>query len=245
MEVKLQVDSVFVVHTRTGLEYRRAFMEEQLGDQGISFEFMLDGDITDLNPTILEKYFAPPMQVYDARTSCALKHFLVLEQVLARRLPSALILEDDAILSENFVQEFNQLILELKGRSDIDEKLAYVCLENSTLEFIPRGQRSARQHLYMAHKTRGSGGYYLTHEVAAKIMDYIHRKRCHTSNDLFFTQLFPLLDIPLFWCHPTLVEQASNNGMWQSSLGNQGHGFWRKLRWRSHKFINTRIRANL
>lgn len=245
MEGELQVDEVFVIHTRTGLEYRRAFMEQQLAEKGVSFEFMLDGDIVDLNPAILEQYFAPPMQVYDARTSCALKHILVLEQVLERRLQSALIFEDDAILSENFVQDFNQLIHELNERPDMDEKCIYICLENSTLEFIPRGLRNTKQYLYEANKTRGSGGYFITHEVAARILNYIYRKRCYTSNDLFFTDLFPLLEIPVYWCHPTLVEQASNNGMWQSSLGNQGHGFWRRLRWKSHKFINARIRANL
>lgn len=245
MKDKLQVDQVFVIHARTSLEYRRAFMEEQLAAKGISFEFILEGDIEDLSPTVLEQYFALPMQVYDARTSCALKHFYAFEKVVNRSLRNVLILEDDAILSENFVQDFNKLILELKHRQDLDEDLAYVCIENSTLEYIPKRSRRAQQQLYPASKTRGSGGYYITHEVASRVLEYIYRDRCHTSNDLFFSTLFPQLEIPVYWCHPTLVEQASNNGMWQSSLGNQGHGFWRKLRWKSHKFINSKIRANL
>ncbi len=245
MEDKLQVDKVFVIHTRTGLGYRRDFMERQMETLGISFEFMLAGDIEDLNQAVLEKYFAPPMQVYDARTSCALKHIYVFEQLIERSWQNVLILEDDAILSGDFVQDFNALMLEVSERQDISEDLAYICLENSTLEFVPKRQRKRNQKLYAASKTRGGGGYFLTYEVAARVVEYIYQKRCHISNDLFLNALFPILEIPVYWSQPALIEQASNNGMWQSSLGNQGHGFWRKMRWRSHKFINTRIRPNL
>lgn len=238
----LKVDKVFVIHTKTGLAYRRKYMEKLLAEHEIEFEFMLDGDVDDLTPEILAHYFTENMRRYTARISCALKHIYVYERVLATPYKNVLILEDDAILHPSFSSIFNQLITELENRSDLNPDLVYVCLENSTLEFVAAKDQRPGQLLYRRYKTRGGGGYFLTYAVAEKIMAYLNQHKCHITNDLLLNQLLPQLDIPTFWCQPPLIEQASNNGMWKSSLGNQSQGFWRQLRWNCHKFINTQIR---
>lgn len=238
----LKVDKVFVIHTKTGLAYRRQYMEKLLARHDIEFEFMLDGDVDDLTPEILAHYFTENMRRYTARISCALKHIYVYERVLAAPYKNVLILEDDAILHPSFTSIFNQLIAEIETQSDLSQDCVYVCLENSTLEFVPTKEQRKGQLLYRKHKTRGGGGYFLTNAAAEKIMAYLYQHKCHISNDLLLNQLLPQLAIPTFWCQPPLVEQASNNGMWESSLGNQSQGLWRQLRWSFHKFINTQIR---
>ena len=47
---------ILVVHVR-GQEERRAFMEKQMEKLGWPHEYILDGNVEDLTPEVLDRYF--------------------------------------------------------------------------------------------------------------------------------------------------------------------------------------------
>lgn len=108
----LKVDAVFVLHVKQGSEERAVFMENQLSEMGIKFEYMLDGDIPDLSEYRKNKYFDMNRPLSPSEMSCAMKHILIYEQMISRGLERVLIFEDDAILKKNFVKFFNASTLE-------------------------------------------------------------------------------------------------------------------------------------
>ncbi|MFR9588359.1 MAG: glycosyltransferase family 25 protein [Rikenellaceae bacterium] len=109
----VKVDKVFVAHVKKGSEHRAIAMEKQLAKLGIEFEYMLGGDIEDITAERLEKYFVPDVENSivgrsKSHISCALKHILIFEEVVKQNLNRILVLEDDAILTSDFVEKFNK-----------------------------------------------------------------------------------------------------------------------------------------
>jgi len=48
---------VFVLHVKQGYEDRARHMERTLAAHGIVFEYMLDGDMTELTPELQQRFF--------------------------------------------------------------------------------------------------------------------------------------------------------------------------------------------
>jgi glycosyl transferase family 25 len=83
---------VFVLHVKKGYEERAAHIDSMMSRLGIEFEYFLAGDIPDLTPELLDKYFTGMMKATLPVTSCATKHLLCHEKIVADNLPCALIL---------------------------------------------------------------------------------------------------------------------------------------------------------
>ncbi len=143
----VNVDAVFVAHVKKGSEKRAEAMERQLSRLGIRFEYMLDGDISDLSEERLERYFVKDVDLNPAARSCAMKHLLIMEEVVKRKLNRVLVLEDDAILRSDFVELFNRSLDEVDTIHSQDEPYL-IFYEASYLKFIPRSVRKKGKTLY-------------------------------------------------------------------------------------------------
>lgn len=206
---------ILVLHVKKGYEERETFMRDMLGKAGLDFEFILDGDVDDLTPEVLDRYFTGEMKQAAPYTSCTMKHLLACEYVLEHRLPGALVLEDDMILYKNFRKVFAECMEETE-RDHIESPL--INFEDSALRFVPGSQRRKGKHLYRAARDRFAGCYYLSHGAARKIMDYVYEHRCDKISDLFHQSLISRIGLAYYWCHPCTATQGTHNGLFPSSL---------------------------
>lgn len=209
---------ILVLHVKKGYEERERLMRDVLGKAGLDFEFILDGDLEDLTPERLERYFTGEMKQVAPYTSCTMKHLLACEYVIEHQLPGALVLEDDMILYKNFRKVFAECMEEL-ARDHIDAAL--INFEDSALRFVPGRQRRWGKHLYRAQRDRFAGCYYVTQAAAKMIMDYVYEKKCDRISDVFHKSLIERIGLPYYWCHPCIATQGTHNGLLPSSLNEQ------------------------
>lgn len=237
------VDRVFVAHVKKGYENRRAFMEKQLAERAIPFEFMLDGDMEDITQEILERDFKGEMKKSSPVTSCALKHLLIWKKIVEEKIPYTLVMEDDAIMDVSFNKVFNRSVLEARERADIDHSNLYISFENTGLEYLPAGKKRKGQLLYKAEKTRGGGAYLLSYEAARIMVEWTNKHKMDVPNDLWLNKVFEASpEMNIFWCFPTVVEQGSHNGVFRSSLQRKKRvGILRRIGWVVQRFYKKYI----
>ncbi len=239
----VKVDKVFVLHVQKGGEVRARHMENMLSKLGIEFEYMLDGNIEDITPQRLQRYFPDPAPT--RWNSCAMKHLLVYEKMLEEGLKRVLVLEDDAILRTDFVQHFNRAIEELESK---DSEPQFAFFEATHLWFIPRRLRKKGQMLYTPRGLQCMACYSINAECAKIILDAQQNERPARPIDMYVDSLWRRGVIPnLYQSHPDLCKQGSHVGQFSSLIGNpmseKTHAALRyHSRYLFHKYVSTIFR---
>lgn len=223
-------ENVLVLHVKHGYEDRARNIEAIMNGLGISFEYITDGDMDDITPEIMDRYFSGIMHKIFAPTSCTLKHFYAYEYILKYNLPGALILEDDMVLYNNFIPIFNKCMQE-RHRRDLENIL--ISFEDSNLSFVPRSQRVKGLHLYKGSRDRFAGCYYISNVCARQIMQYVNDNKCDLPIDCFHNALRVRIGLPYYWCHPTIATQGSHTGLFRSSISEKSakRQNYRKITW--------------
>jgi len=117
---------IFVVH-ESKLVYRRKFVEKQLNELGVDYEFVTDFDSKDLTSKILDKYYDDDPNNYEYKTkvlwgsnnseykklsineiSCTLKHRKCIE-LASERNGDSLIIEDDCLFCDDFLEKLKKI----------------------------------------------------------------------------------------------------------------------------------------
>lgn len=234
------VEPVLVAHVKEGYEHRRESIEWQMADLGIDFEFMLDGDISDIDAELSSRFFSPRFGPGPTQ-SCACKHFLMYERIVRAEWPGALILEDDILLAKNFVHVFQASLQELRARDAAALHTAWISYENSTLRMPPRSTLRAGQLLYPAMLTRCTGAYYIGAGAAAALLHAASVRKADKEIDLWVNDMAQLMPdkLHIHWCHPTVAEQGSMNGQFDSMDRRRSSTLWRRVKWTSQKWYKT------
>lgn len=226
------MEKVLVIHVR-GQEDRRAFIQQQLDRAGLSAHFILDGNVEDLTPDILDRYFlddgkADTMHGPFPRTSCAYKHLLATQYILDNGLDGALIVEDDLRFYPRFATRFEQSLKECR------ERFAYspvvINYEESSLLLVPRSQRVKGRMLYPAKRDRYAGCYYLNWQAASVIMDYVAAHKSDTTSDCLHNRLIGRGMLLSLWCHPCLACQCSADGSMPTMIPTKPRPL-KRLKW--------------
>lgn len=237
----IDVEKVFVAHVKSGYESRRRSIVEQLSRLNLCFEFMLDGDIEDITEELKDRWFLPELINNPKMMSCTCKHFLIYEQIVKSGWQGALILEDDIFLAVDFVEEFNKSMRELFSRRDVFPSRAWVSYENSTLRFPSRTILKSTQRLYRSGEPRCTGAYYIGAEAAHSLLKIADTEKVDLPIDCYVALVTKRNKSPLelYWCHPTIAEQGSMNGVFSSMDIRRKAGLWRKMKWRLDKYYKV------
>lgn len=231
MIYELKKYPTLVIHVAKFKE-RAASIEQQMKQAGMYFQYILKGDMEEINDEVLARYFKDGRDnIYRVSpiTSCALKHLYAYELILDNDLPGALILEDDAILDKDFRKKFDQSMKEYEERW-ADEPVI-ISYENSALVFVPRSQRKAGQMLYPGDKDRYAGGYFINRLAAKAILDDVKENKCELAIDGYHNYLLHKGIIKYLWCHPTIIQQGTVIGRFSSSLS--ADDLMQQLRWKA------------
>lgn len=240
--MSLHVDKVFVVHVK-GAHERNKHIQQELGRHGLAFEFMLDGDMSDITPQRLDTYFTgDTLKKVSPQSSCTLKHLLIYEEIVKNNLRGCLVLEDDIFLFPSFVPLFNQSMQELKQAG---HRGVIISCEDSTLQTIPRAERVAGQLLYERKHGRCAGAYYIDYAAAKTICDHVAQQKCDRVVDWLHNELAKQNQLSIFWMHPPIASQGSHNGNFASFLDTRGNSLGRRIGWKMKKLWKQHIRAYL
>ncbi len=212
---------VLVIHAAK-LKERGEHIDRMLREMGIDYEFISEGDADALTEALLDKYLKDgPEQMHQksSRASCTIKHFLAYEKIVRMGWEGALILEDDIVLHQNFLPQFQQSIDEYQQTmADGNVLISY---EDSSLQFVPRSKREKGRMLYPATTGRMAGAYYINHHAAKGILERLKLHRCDVPIDLYHYQLIQERFITYLWCQPALATQGSFTGAFRSSLSSK------------------------
>ena len=223
---------VLVNHVR-GQEERKTFVLHQLETVGLPYHFILDGNVEDLTPEVIDRYFIDDgmpdtMHGPFPRTSCALKHLLATQYILDHQLEGALIIEDDIYFYPSFRTLFAQSLKELEQWYRGQPVL--VNYEESSLLLVPRSQRVKGQILYPAVRDRYAGCYYLNREAAQVIMDEVRTHKVGLTSDRFHNMLMEQGRLVSLWSHPCLACQCSADGSMPTMIPTKPRPL-KRLKW--------------
>jgi glycosyl transferase family 25 len=236
----LEVDRVYIIHIRSGAEDRAASIERQLGRLGIEFEYVLDGDVDDLTPELLDRWFAGPMKQKHRNTSCCCKHLIAYSRILRDGWRDALVLEDDIFLPDDFVSGLNASLRELRARTDAGQDAAFISLENSGLKQVPEAAPGTT--LYRRAQGRETGAYWLSRAAAERFLAVAEGEKVSLRTPLFHATVVQSGAVDLWWRHPAIAEQGSVNGKFDSMLDPKRTGVMRRPRWLARKSFQRWLR---
>ena len=214
---------VYLVHYEP-LKDRLSFMKDQFDRLGIQVKEVImseppDGWISDRlsdRKIKLEKFHNYSLSsVTKAEASLAWKHLLFLKKA-SEGNRSALVLEDDAILSDNFVEVVNSI------------------LENSDWDAVfPGSGCNLRKHgkglIRVDHPASKCTDSYIVSANAAKALFSTMSLDGGISLAIDWELNYQMMfhDLRVFWFEPSIVRQGSQDGTMRSSINGKKENLYR------------------
>lgn len=211
---------VFVVHYKKLLE-RKVNILEQLKKNNITdYEFIeIDRDeIQNYDISIFNDGYS------NSQIAISLSHFYAYREI-AEKHNYALILEDDVILSDNFMEKLHKYMEQLPNKYDM------LFLGDGCNLHIDKKKIKTKQLVY--HKsnepnigygaTRCTDSYIVSKKCCIKIVEYIKNIRkympvkLNIPIDWFLNVVAYQLELNIFWAEPTIATQGTQNGLYKSS----------------------------
>ncbi len=228
---------ILVIHVRGNTE-RKKFIQHQLDGLGLTYHYILDGNITDLTTDILERYFVKdgkPDTMYGKypRTSCAYKHIIAMQYIIDKQLDGALIVEDDLRFYNNFKEMFMKSLEEYE--TYYSDKPFIANYEESSLLLVPRSIRKKDKLLYLAQRDRFAGCYFINNKAALAIIDYVDKNKSDTTSDRLHTKLIEQQKLCYYWSHPCLACQCSCDGSMPTMIPTRPRPL-KRLKWFFKRF---------
>ncbi|PHM70362.1 lipooligosaccharide galactosyltransferase I [Xenorhabdus sp. KJ12.1] len=159
----VHIMKIFVINIKSNLD-RRLAIQRQADTLSLHIEFIdaVNGaELTDCEVSKLV-YDYPNCRLTKGEIGCALSHLFIYEKIIKEKISHALILEDDAILSDNI----HNVISEIENIDNIKKPNVY--LLNKAEKYVNNRKVEAKElHIYQAYEASGTYGY-LINKIAAK-----------------------------------------------------------------------------
>ena len=198
------IDKIFICHwdklTDRKEELIKVLSEENIFD----YEFVCDYDKDTWSeeeikydfPKIFEVVEGYGRKLKSSEISLSLKHIKIIREV-AEKYEYALVLEDDVILCDNFVEEFLESHNQLPDNWDIAWVGTCCGLHAPTSE---------DKRVYRVDGSRCTHAYAISNIGAKKVLSEL--KYCNTGADFFFNLLIEKFNLNNYWFEPALAIQS-------------------------------------
>lgn len=233
------IDGVYVVHAKKGYSYHENRINELFHRMDMSFEYVTDGDPSELNETILKQYFTKNIALPTGVLSCTLNHLLTYKKIVQRKQAYAIVFENDPFFLSDFIADMEKIMAEVRAR-----KLNgfIISLENTSLKSPSYFQTRKNQLLYPAKVGRAAGAYLIDFTAAEAISKDLELIQCNTVIDWWHNDLINRNIIQLYWAHPAIVEQGSHNGYLNGTISTQQKSARRRVAWLLQKYYKYYFR---
>lgn len=227
----------YVIHVKSALE-RERHIKKQLSNVGLTAQFILEGDKSDLTKKVLDEHFSGNRKNVSNSTSCVYKHILAYKEIVENKIEIALILEDDIFFYKNFQPLFNKIIQEAKKEN---YQSFIISLEDSLLEYVKRSERIKNKYTYPKKYGRMAGAYLIDYKAAKSILDEILDNKCHLPMDFFHNSHAKKGKLNIYWSQPTIAIQGSLKGNIPTLLDDKSSGFSRVISFFLQKWYKRMI----
>ena len=212
---------IFVIHYKK-LTDRKEFMLKQFEKYNFTdFEFIeIDRDeVENYDLKIFEEEF---IKIHKAQMAITLSHIFAYNEII-NKYDQALILEDDAILCENFLDIFNHYLTQLPENCDT------LFLGNGGGLRIKKELLLPDKNIYLKDveiepwcpmgAAKCTDSYLISKKGAKKLCDCIEKikNQVKLPIDWWLTYLFKDNNFIVYWAEPTIVTQGTQNGMFTVS----------------------------
>ena len=230
----MKPNKIYIIHY-TRLTERYDNIMSFLENTDIPYEFILDYDkeendeyttglfyeqnVDKFNDKIKTLWDAKAHQfrkLNDAEISCSIKHLMAMYKLSQECPEFGLILEDDAILEPDFTTRF------IKNLEDTPTDWDAIFFgsgagKNYIESRLQTGQNINNNIWKVEHPASNcTEAYLLKPDTALKI--YNTAIPFHLSTDWELAYQFYILDAKIYWWYPSLVQQGSKNGKYQSAV---------------------------
>jgi len=153
--------------------------------------------------------------INDGEISVALHHIECFKKIVENDYEYALILEDDVILSDNFMNTLNNYISQLP---DIWDMLFIG--DGCNMHIKNRLINNPHSNIYLNNFTRCLDSYLITKRCASIILERMQMPnyRIIRPVDLWLNDVIRNNKFNVYWSEPTIVTQGSINGTYKSCL---------------------------
>ncbi len=230
----LQDTKIYVIHAVNGYDFQEQHVKKLFSKYNLEFEFVVDGDPTVTDRSILEKHFTHDFidKTSAGQMSCTLNHILAYKKFIASDKKYAIIFENDPFFLRNFLKKLNKVYQEIEQL----EEGYIVSLENTTLRFPSFFQLKKNKTLYKAKVGRMAGAYIIDASGAKKAVIHLQTQKCKDIVDWWHNSLIKSNIIKMYWAHPPLTEQGSHNGLMSGTISSKSKSMTRRIRWVLRKF---------
>jgi glycosyl transferase family 25 len=207
------IDKIYVCHY-TKLTERVDPLKEQLSKYSLDTDWILSNDKEDLNIDLLQQEFINIDKHFQlgghyrklrlSELSLLLKHYDIWLDMKNNNIQNALILEDDALLSDNFVTLFNEYTKDINRDYDI----VWV---GSCCDLHANGT----SNLIRTNSSRCTHGYMLNLKVVDTLLENV--KYNNYPVDFYFNYIINKFNVNNYWMEPDLISQ---NPKFETSIQN-------------------------
>lgn len=231
----LGLDAILIVSARTFRE-RRRHVEDQLARFGLRGEFIDEFDADDITEDLDRRHFAGD-EVSRGQKSCALKHVEAMRRIAGRGWQRCLVLEDDVVLADGFVEGVRAALAETSAMPH-----PFVIFIGAGGNFYtPASQRQPGRRIYPADKGRFADSYIVGAEEARLRLALIDAEPMRKPIDVVFDALDRRAGIRLLWLEDPVVEQGSKLGIFRSELEPSPPNWLQALRYRLERLRRKRL----
>ena len=233
------IEGIYVVHAKKGYEFHEERVNHLFKENGLSFEFVTDGDPACFTDELLNKYFTKDIRnlLPDGIVSCTLNHILSYERIIKNNNKFSLVFENDPF----FLGDFPGKIIKIAKEADTLTPGFLASLENTILKFPPYKNVRKGQLLYPSEYGRCAGAYLIDLKGAKDIMEDLKANKCAQVIDLWHNTLIQRKVVKMYWADPPLTEQGSHNGLLSSTISSQRKSFSRRISWLAQKYVKSYI----
>ena len=210
------INEIYICHY-TKLTDRKIILQEKINELGLNVNWVecYDKEDLDIN-NILSKHtnYNTRLNIQGhqdrflrhSEISLIFKHNYIWEQMVDKDIDNVLVLEDDVVFSDNFVEKFNNYTNDLPLDYDLLWVGSCCNIHATTTEGI---------YIYEGSGSRCTHAYMISKKCAIKMLEY--HKINNSPVDFMFNFAINKYNFKNYWLEPSLIEQ---NEKFNSSIQN-------------------------
>ena len=212
--MNIDTDKIYICHYKK-LTDRKIIILDQLQKLGLdNYIFVEQFDKDSWNTEEITKEFPKILhanRINDSERSLALKHAWIVTDMYKQGYSSVLVLEDDAVLVDDFVEKYNSYMNQMPIDWDIGWVGSCFGLKEPEISNI---------NVYKTNRgSRCTHAYCISKSFSINMIDEI--KNIDKEADLYYNYIIERFNLNNYWFQPPLALQSLE--FFSSLRGNQNH----------------------
>ena len=212
--MNIDTDKIYICHYKK-LTDRKIIILDQLQKLGLdNYIFVEQFDKDSWNTEEITKEFPKILhanRINDSERSLALKHAWIVTDMYKQGYSSVLVLEDDAVLVDDFVEKYNSYMNQMPIDWDIGWVGSCFGLKEPEISNI---------NVYKTNRgSRCTHAYCISKSFSIKMIDEI--KNIDKEADLYYNYIIERFNLNNYWFQPPLALQSLE--FFSSLRGNQNY----------------------